>query len=82
MLELTIHALFTAADEDSATGGPDLMRGIYPTIATITAVGFERAGEAEIAERFGVLLATLTARESERPALLPETSVDGEGTIA
>ena len=32
-----IAALFQAADEDSATGGPDLVRGIYPTMATITA---------------------------------------------
>jgi len=80
-LDLAIHALFTAADEDSATGGPDLMRGIYPTVATITATGFERVGEAEIADRFGELLATLTAREAARPAIVPETSVDGEGTV-
>ena len=29
-----------AADEDSATGGPDLIRGIFPIVATITADGF------------------------------------------
>src|SRR5688572_18843308 len=31
-VELLINALFQAADEDSATGGPDLVRGIYPVI--------------------------------------------------
>ena len=31
-----IQALYDAADDDSATGGPDLVRRIYPTIITIT----------------------------------------------
>ena len=41
-LELAIQALYEAADEDSATGGPDAVRGIYPTVATITDRGYER----------------------------------------
>ena len=60
-LTLAISSLFEAADEDSATGGPDLVRGIYPTIATITADGFERVDEAEVAERFTDLLDGLRA---------------------
>src|SRR4051812_20719959 len=32
-----IHALYDAADEDSATGGPDLSRRIYPVVTTVTA---------------------------------------------
>jgi proteasome beta subunit len=55
-IELAIAALFEAADEDSATGGPDPIRGIYPTMATITADGFEEIPEAEVAERFGALI--------------------------
>jgi proteasome beta subunit len=51
-IELAIDALYEAADEDSATGGPDVVRGIYPTVATITAAGFERVPEEEVAERF------------------------------
>ena len=39
------------------------MRGIYPTMATITADGFERVAETEIAERFGSLIDVLAARE-------------------
>ena len=31
-----VEALYDAADDDSATGGPDLVRRIYPTIITIT----------------------------------------------
>ena len=65
ILDLALSALFQAADEDSATGGPDLLRGIYPVMATITADGFERVADDEIAERFQALidqLATLHAR--------------------
>ena len=32
-IDLAIRALFAAADEDVATGGPDLVRGIFPTVA-------------------------------------------------
>jgi proteasome beta subunit len=55
-IELAILGLYEAADEDIATGGPDVVRGIYPTVATVTAVGFELAGEPEVAERFGTLI--------------------------
>ncbi len=37
-----MQALYDAADDDSATGGPDVSRRIYPVVATITADGFER----------------------------------------
>jgi proteasome beta subunit len=55
-VELAIQALFEAADEDSATGGPDPIRGIYPTMATITVDGFQELPEAEVAERFDALI--------------------------
>src|SRR5687768_7111117 len=63
-LDLAIQALFQAADEDSATGGPDLVRGIYPTMATITAHGFDRVPDPEVAERFRGLLDRLSTPES------------------
>ena len=49
-----VQALYDAADDDSATGGPDLPRRIFPVVATITADGFRKlpAAEAEqIAEQ-------------------------------
>jgi proteasome beta subunit len=49
-----VQALYDAADDDSATGGPDLTRRIFPVAATITADGFRKlpAAEAEqIAEQ-------------------------------
>jgi proteasome beta subunit len=72
-IDLAITALFEAADEDSATGGPDLVRGIYPVIATIDADGFERVDEEEIADRFRGLLDRLAEREI---AHVPETTDD------
>jgi proteasome beta subunit len=56
-IALAVRALWQAADEDSATGGPDAVRGIYPTVATITVEGFARAAEAEVAERFAAVVA-------------------------
>ena len=63
-IDLAISALFNAADEDSATGGPDLVRGIYPTMATITDRGFEKVTEEEIADRFRLLVDRLSTPES------------------
>src|SRR5262245_19268950 len=59
-VELAINALFQAADEDSATGGPDLVRGIYPVVATITSAGFERLDDDEVAASFRALLDRLS----------------------
>ena len=42
-----VQALYDAADDDSATGGPDLTRRIFPVIATITADGFRKLPESE-----------------------------------
>ncbi len=45
-----LHALWDAADEDSATGGPDLARRIFPVVSVITEDGFERLPGAETEE--------------------------------
>ena len=42
-----VQALYDAADDDSATGGPDLTRRIFPVIATVTGDGFRKLPEAE-----------------------------------
>ena len=45
-----MQALYDAADDDSATGGPDLARQIYPVVAMITADGYRRLSDAEAGE--------------------------------
>src|SRR5215468_6624715 len=46
-ITVCMQALYDAADDDSATGGPDLIRRIYPVIATVTADGFRQLTEDE-----------------------------------
>jgi proteasome beta subunit len=43
-----IHALYDAADDDSATGGPDLTRRIYPVITSVTVDGFRRLSDDDV----------------------------------
>ena len=43
------QALYDAADDDSATGGPDLTRRIFPVVAVITADGYRRLPDDEVA---------------------------------
>lgn len=48
-LKVAIESLYDAADDDSATGGPDLTRGIYPTAVILGAEGAEEVSEERIA---------------------------------
>ncbi|WP_086787444.1 proteasome subunit beta [Crossiella equi] len=58
-----LEALYDAADDDTATGGPDLVRRIYPQLTVVTAEGF-RAYSDEEAE---ALAQTVVAARAERP---------------
>ena len=67
-VDLILHALWQAADEDSATGGPDLIRGIFPVVATITESGFERLADDDLETRSRSLIERLgqTMRRADR----------------
>ena len=65
-VELAIQSLYEAADEDTATGGPDIVRGIYPMVALITSEGYQQVDEAEVAERFRAIIDRKSA-EGHRP---------------
>jgi len=45
-----VQGLYDAADDDSATGGPDMTRRIFPVIGTVTADGYRRLSDAESEE--------------------------------
>lgn len=66
-----VQALYDAADDDSATGGPDVARRIYPVVAVITEDGFKRLADTEVAD---VARAVLDRRQEQpdgpRAALL------------
>jgi proteasome beta subunit len=63
-VDLTIQSLYEAADEDSATGGPDPVRGIYPIVAVVDATGYREIPEDEVAERFAALVARKQAERA------------------
>ncbi|MFN8051252.1 MAG: proteasome subunit beta [Acidimicrobiales bacterium] len=63
-IDLVVHALWQAADEDSATGGPDLIRKIFPVVATITAAGFQRVDDADLEARSRALIEEIEERRS------------------
>ncbi len=68
-LDIALDALFDAADEDSATGGPDAVRGIYPSVANITGAGYSEISEADIAARFATIIDERRGRGQGRQAL-------------
>ena len=61
-IALACRGLWEAADADSATGGPDALRGIYPVVATITADGWARVDDAELAAVFESIATEVRSR--------------------
>jgi proteasome beta subunit len=55
-LKVAMEALYNAAEEDVGTGGPDLVRGIYPTVKMINDEGVRDLDDTQIAEACRVLI--------------------------
>ncbi len=49
-VEIAVEALVAAAEEDAATGGPDLRRGIYPNVVIINENGISEAADERVGE--------------------------------
>jgi proteasome beta subunit len=62
-VRLAVEALYDAADDDTATGGPDLTRRIYPVVMTATADGTHRLTDAETA----AVAEAVVSRRMENP---------------
>ncbi|MGQ7296774.1 proteasome subunit beta [Quadrisphaera sp. KR29] len=63
-VRVAVEALYDAADDDSATGGPDVVRRIWPVVAVVTAEGYARVGEEELGRVAETVIAD-RAREQE-----------------
>ena len=63
-VNLVCRALWEAADADSATGGPDMLRNIFPIVATITADGFTAVDDDELRQRYETIADDIRAREA------------------
>jgi proteasome beta subunit len=48
-VRIAVEALYDAADDDSATGGPDLNRRIWPVVTVVDAEGFRRVDDEAMA---------------------------------
>lgn len=49
-IDVAIEALYDAADDDSATGGPDSVREIWPIVASVSAAGYLRVPDSDVAD--------------------------------
>lgn len=61
-LQIALEALYNAAEEDVGTGGPDLIRGIYPTVKIMTEQGVRDLEESKVAEACSALIASRRER--------------------
>ncbi|MEL6890681.1 MAG: proteasome subunit beta [Actinomycetota bacterium] len=67
-VDLAARSLWEAADADSATGGPDARRGIFPVVATIDASGWARLDDDDLASRYEQIVAGLAPVNGEGDA--------------
>ena len=63
-LKLALTALYNAADDDVGTGGPDLVRGIYPTAKCVTAQGIADVSDDKIRAVYDGLLTVRRSKET------------------
>jgi proteasome beta subunit len=63
IVRIVVEALYDAADDDSATGGPDVTRRIYPVVRTASAAGAARVSD----ETLAGVVAEVIADRSSRP---------------
>ena len=61
-IKLCARALWEASDADSATGGPDALRGIYPVVASITQDGWSAVDDKSLATIYKEIAKEVGAR--------------------
>jgi proteasome beta subunit len=66
VIDLAARALWEASDADSATGGPDALRGIYPVVASIDVNGWARVSDDELAARYTAIVQEVAGRGDVR----------------
>ncbi len=60
-IRTALEALYDAADEDRGTGGPDFVRGIFPTVKLVTAAGAQDVSEERVAAVCNAIAGARTA---------------------
>jgi proteasome beta subunit len=62
-VSVAVESLYDAADDDSATGGPDPVRQLWPVVYTVNRDGARRIPESELGAVAGRII---EARSAER----------------
>lgn len=62
-VRVCVESLWDAADDDAATGGPDLARGIFPVVAVVDETGYRRIPDSDV----GTVVDTVVAGRQRRP---------------
>jgi proteasome beta subunit len=66
-VKVALEALFDASEEDVATGGPDVLRKIYPNIAAVSDTGVAKIDDDTIEQLFNDLVAERLAAGRVQP---------------
>ena len=62
-IRTAVEALYDAAQEDVATGGPDLFRGVYPSVKVVDRDGFHTIPEEDVRAAFEGIVEDLLASQ-------------------
>ena len=71
-----VEALYDAADDDSATGGPDLNRRIWPIVSVVDVEGYRRVDDGTLGD---VVQRVVDDRRDDAGGTRAERIVTGEG---
>ena len=63
--ELAANAIFEASEEDAATGGPDLIRDVFPTISLITKDGYSPVPHSDVSLIFNRIIENRISRNGD-----------------
>ena len=72
-MRVAVEGLYDAADDDSATGGPDLGRRIWPTVAVVDLEGVRFVSE----ESLAAVVELVVADRQRQPRRQPRWSAGG-----
>ena len=64
-LAALVESLYDAAEDDTATGGPDPVRRLYPIVYRVDAEGAARLSDADVADVAEAVVAERTANEGQ-----------------
>jgi proteasome beta subunit len=64
-IAVAVESLYDAADDDSATGGPDPVRQLWPVVYTVNRSGARRVADRELADIAGTIIESRAAARRE-----------------